>query len=300
MNPNHKERKHSKFSASGSERWINCPPSVYLEEKSPPSKDSEASLDGTKTHEVHETILDMYNEGIALTMKNITSRVKYKEPARIKRAMMSVNKIIETAEKCGGEIIPETRISQEFIHEEMFGTCDATILDHFGRLHIFDYKDGQGHIVTVEENTQLIQYALGWAYKYDWNFEDVELHICQPKAGKTWHKSWVLSIEELATTWAQRFHKAALKAERAEKDKTPTNKGSWCHWCRAKAICPSQNESRFNKITERFQTTKGGKNGKQEKSKKEKIIAQAKKAGRFEEAFDEESFFGAEGYEDVF
>ncbi len=309
MSP-HKERKHSKFSASGSERWLNCAPSVALEEKSPPSPDNEWSIDGTKTHEVHEELLIMYNEGVPLTASNIAKRVPHKEPDRILRAMKSVKLIIETANQYGCEIIPESRIDQAFIHPEMFGTCDAILPQHFGRLHVFDYKDGSGHIVDAEENTQMIQYALGWADHFDWNFEDVEVHICQPKAGKTWHKSWIISIEELKTKWVPIFFKGASRAEKHQRGEIvyAFKKGSWCHWCRAKAICPLQNESKFQKVTDRFNTPieeqKGGKHGKQEKGKKESYEAQdgfeENEAQSVFEETDGETFFGAEGSEDFY
>ena len=301
---NHKDRKHSKFSASGSERWLNCAPSMALEELSPPSKDNVWSIDGTKTHEVHEALLKMYNEGVPLTKENIRKRItENNEPERIARALQSVKLIIETALEYDCEIIPEQRIGQEFIHEEMFGTCDAILPQHFGRLHIFDYKDGSGHIVDAEENTQMIQYALGWAHYFDWNFVDVEVHICQPKAGNTWHKSWVVTIEDLQKIWVPKF---VLGVQRAEAYQTrgvkySFNKGSWCHWCRAKATCPEQNESRFAKITERFNTPiddeEGGNNGKKEKGKKESFAKkenrEAKKQARSEAAANvcEEDFY---------
>ena len=52
----HKQRAHSKFSASGAERWFACPGSVELSE-GVPDKETEWSKEGTLAHEVLEEIM---------------------------------------------------------------------------------------------------------------------------------------------------------------------------------------------------------------------------------------------------
>ena len=56
MQSNHGARAHSKFSASGAERWFCCPGSVSLSEGLP-DKETIYSKEGTEAHEVLERLL---------------------------------------------------------------------------------------------------------------------------------------------------------------------------------------------------------------------------------------------------
>lgn len=263
----HAERAHSKFSASGSERWLNCAASVALEEKSPPSPDSPWSKEGTFAHEVLEKLLLAWPtmpKQIACPAVMFTHCVK---------AADYVTKMAK-----GKVLLVEKRVYNSDIHDEMFGTCDAIVVDFGKSIHIIDFKYGAGHVVDPEENTQLIQYALGVAEAYDWNFRTVKMTILQPRAGNDWAKTWEISAKELKTKWLPLWKKGVARVERGDVKPFP---GSWCHWCRAKAICPAKLEKKFNDVKSRFSDlTEGNENGKkenkksyhQEKSKSKKIL----------------------------
>jgi hypothetical protein len=70
------------------------------------------------------------------------------------------------------------------IHPLFFGTCDALYLDlaDGGTLHAWDYKNGAGVIVEVEENEQTMYYACGALEEFGlWDkVKRVVLHIVQP------------------------------------------------------------------------------------------------------------------------
>src|SRR5690606_30590166 len=53
---NHAKRKHALLSASGSERWLNCPGSVRLEQDFPDTT-SPYAQEGTAAHELSEIML---------------------------------------------------------------------------------------------------------------------------------------------------------------------------------------------------------------------------------------------------
>lgn len=236
------ERAHSKFSASGSERWLNCPPSVELEEASPPSPDTPWSIEGTQAHDLLECMLLVY----------LNPKGELGEIGALKRAeagatqIMKVNvrnvywRILELHERVGGELHVEKRSHQKFIHPEMFGTLDVSIVVLFKELHIIDLKYGKNHVVSPTGNTQLIQYALGEAEFYDWNFDEVHLHIMQPRCAvkvEKWHKTWSLGIGDLYRKWFPYFQEGVARVVDGDGELKP---GNWCHWCRAKQTCPAR------------------------------------------------------------
>lgn len=262
----HAIRAHSKFSASGSERWLNCSASVALEEKAPPEQESPWAMEGTEAHEVLEALFK-----IALRpqlLKLFKAAHQLKDPM-VAYGLQAVNVVLETAKTLvEPEYLVEVRVHNNEIHEEMFGTVDAALAEVFGTLHVFDYKYGKGHVVDAEKNTQMIQYALGLAERYEWNFEKVVVHILQPRGGNNWHKQWELTIDELKSY--RELWKKGVK--RVEMGGTKPFPGSWCHWCKAKTICPALREKGVQRVQTMFEEnpiqTKGTKHGKQKESAK--------------------------------
>jgi hypothetical protein len=238
-NVNHKERKHSRFSASGAERWHACAASVALEEQSPPGADNHWSREGTLAHEVLEALLNR----TALPKSFDVS------PEMIAHCERAANKIRALKTASEGILLVEKKVFAQFIHREMFGTCDAIIPGGDGTLHIIDFKYGAGHIVKPDENKQLIQYALSVAESYDWDFDFVKCWILQPRAGDNWFKFWQVSMSDLKNVWLPIWQKAV---KRVESGKEKPNPGSHCHWCRAKNICPAMQSKRAEKVAALF------------------------------------------------
>jgi hypothetical protein len=247
------EREHSKFSASGSERYLNCSGSVDAEEASPPSADTPWSLEGTKAHDLLEKMLHVYlypeNElGELQELKRFEADCTKVMKVNVRNVYWQ---ILDLHKRVGGELIAEQRISQSFIHPEMFGTLDVGIIVEFQELHVIDLKYGKNHVVNPTGNTQMIQYALGLAEKYDWNFSDVYLHIMQPRCAtkvEKWHKTWRLPMRELYKTWLPYFREAVWRVENEPELKA----GNWCYWCRAKKTCPVRNKKTKDKVKNIF------------------------------------------------
>lgn len=226
------------FSASGAERWLNCPGSVALEEASPPSADSPWSLEGTKAHELLESEL---NGATIFGTGEMVGHV-YRTAQKIKAIHKSA----------GGTLFVERRVYALFLDPEMFGTCDAIIAGDDGWLHIIDFKYGAGHVVSPEKNPQLIQYALSVAESYNWDFDKVKMWILQPRAGENWYKSWTITMDELQNIWWPVWAAGVGRVRKAPLKKI--NPGHWCHWCRAKLTCPAKQEKRTTEIVNRFQS----------------------------------------------
>lgn len=242
MTKGHGDRAHSKYSASGAERYFACPGSVALSEGLP-DKPSPWALEGTDAHEVLERIL------VSSIRKEPTERLDHKGEM-FHHGVNAARFILDLAERTpGSDVLVESRVYLSFIHPEMFGTLDAAVVDYFGTLHVFDYKYGAGKPVSPVKNLQMIFYALGLGYSYRWNFRRARLWIIQPRIkGYEGPVYWDLSIRDL------RYYVRVFQIAVEEVEKNPKKyvEGSWCHWCRAKSICPLKQAVKFDQAKSIF------------------------------------------------
>lgn len=258
----HAVRAHSKFSASGAERWFKCPGSVELSEGLP-DKTSVWAEEGTKAHEVLEVVL----RGQIAKKRVVVSPIGTPTEMSL-HAFRAASFILGLHDRTpDSEVLVETRIYLDFIHPEMFGTFDGAVIDHFGTLHVFDYKYGAGHMVSPTNNLQMIFYGIGLAHKYQWNFERVRLWIIQPRIkGYDGPLFWDLSIRELR----EYIHDFKQAVDRVKKQPETFVEGSWCHWCKAKSVCPIKQEAKLDKIKSVF-TMQPFKKGKSDDADSENI-----------------------------
>ncbi len=232
------EKSHSRFSASGSARWLACPGSIRLSEKAPPQKENEYALDGTKAHKAVEKLLRNRHKPLAtadvIRREFGVQKLVYAEQvadyvsARMKK-LFEPKLLIEAEAK-----LPVAEPDQK-------GTLDIAIVEEFGKLVIADFKHGTS-VVHPEENSQLLYYALGIAHKYNYNFASVDLVILQPRARSEKHRvprKWTTDIKTLYL-WRRRFENGIKEAKRKD---APLNPGSHCYWCPAKDICPANRKS---------------------------------------------------------
>lgn len=243
----HDTRKHAKLAASGSERWVNCTGSVALSEGLP-DRSTPAADEGTRAHEVLDDLFQAALRHQWVNVPVIALNV-YEFRTKVPREMLDHAKrtadfILGVHRKHpGSDLLVETKVKLDFIHPDMWGTFDSAVVDHFGTLHVFDYKYGKGHAVSPRENLQMIFYGLGLAYRYQWNFKRVRLWIIQPRIrGYDGPAFWEISTKELVR-YADLFRDAVLRIE-----KKPTYKeGPWCFFCKAKGICPLKSEAKLDK-----------------------------------------------------
>lgn len=269
MTTDHSQRAHSKFSASGAERWFNCAGSVELSEGLP-DKPSPWSIEGTEAHEVLE---QMFLARLSKSGQPSEEgrRTISRAPSEMRRhAEHAISVILKYRDKApGSEVLIETRIYLDFIHPEMFGTFDGAVVDVFGTLHVFDYKYGAGHAVNPKENLQMIFYAIGLAHRYHWNFKRVRVWIIQPRIkGYDGPLFWEVSTTELRG-YIHEFETAVWRVLHVERLSAPYVEGSWCHFCKARSICPLKIKAKQEAASNVFKPLKPISKGSYEEIEKE-------------------------------
>lgn len=238
------EKAHAKFSASGSERWLNCPGSIALSEKAPPQLESKYALEGTEAHSCLEVV--MKNDCSDAVIKVL--RKQYPDQM-VNHAIAFYDQIVALL-PVGSSLLCETKVSLDFVEEDMFGTVDSAIVDLFGVLWVIDYKYGAGRVVDPEENTQMIYYALGIAHKYNFNFEKVRLAIAQPRIihKKGFFRHWDLEVPQLME-WTEKFKDGVKRCKDPFAELKP---GRWCFFCPAQSICPAVEDRAYEEAQTDF------------------------------------------------
>lgn len=247
------EKAHAKLSASGSERWLNCPASIKLSEEAPEPPSNKYAEEGTIAHGFLEKWLKKIRSiGAARPIAPPEGLKKNKD--MFEAVAVGVRHVTKKWSPRNAELIIEEKISLEFIGQDMFGTADIQIVEHFGELYVPDYKHGKSPVEVewVNENgqkvhnTQLIYYALGVAYKYGFDFKTIRIGVIQPRAehSKGPIRTAVLTVAELRA-YEFLFRRGV---ERVYSAKPRVFPGPWCKYCPAKEhTCPVFEKAKYEK-----------------------------------------------------
>ena len=248
--------KHSHvMGGSTAERRINCPGSLHLEKAVPDPESSEFAERGSMLHAAMELLLtadprdvnelnkmldqlegqDLGFDGHEITRELIDEKIK---PAWNAWKDLLVDFDLQ-------DWFIEQRVSLEVVVPGAFGTADVLAKDGLDRIHVVDWKFGDGIVVPARENMALGFYAAAALYDEDPELieftndihEEVGLHIIQPRVGQdTVLDSWVTTdkwIESLVDL-------AAAAIDKAHGDEPPLKPGKWCGFCKARPTCPAQ------------------------------------------------------------
>lgn len=263
MSPKHSTRKHSDFAASSASRWLVCPASVELCKKVPPSIDTKASLEGTNAHECLEflTRAALNGEEALLEAFNVAetkwpSPGKGYDPEMLDHALDAAETIFDLRPSETATLEIENKVYLSQIDERMFGTLDYAWIDLWGRLVVIDFKFGkfpvEARYSDGRPNPQLMYYALAVAMKHDYEFEEVELVVIQPRAfreSESIYSSTKVSMKEL-TKFAAEIAGAVLEASKPNPKFVATDEG--CKWCPAKSICPELSKNALGDLDNPF------------------------------------------------
>ena len=218
---------------STAKRVINCPGSVALVQKMPPKPSNKYADEGTLLHnvmaelimgdEAPEHYIGSRYEDQVLTQDLIDNKIK---PALDALDALDPKRVME--------IEAETRVGFGDLLPGVFGSTD--LIGRLGdRAVVLDWKFGDGVMVDVEENPQLMFYAAAamrtpeaqWAFD---GVKEIECVIVQPPE----IRRWVTTPARIA-----RFEQELVNAVKlAEKPDAKLAVGDHCRWCAAKPICP--------------------------------------------------------------
>ena len=229
---------HALLGPSSAARWIACPPSVKLCEQFE-DVESEYAKEGSLAHEIAELkVRKLIDPG--LTSRKFTAAMKkLKEKELYQEEMQGyTDEYVEFIQEqmYSYPTTPHIAVEQKVDFSEYvpdgFGTADCILIAN-DTLHIIDFKYGKGVPVSVENNAQLLLYALGayLAYEMIYPIEHIKMSIVQPRLANI--DTWECSLDYLLE-----FAKIAQeKATMALKGKGDFNCGEHCKFCKAKAIC---------------------------------------------------------------
>lgn len=252
------EKSHALLSASGSHKWLKCPPSARLEEKFP-DKTSEFMEEGTLAHEIAEFKVKSYFLE-PIPKATYTRRLnKFKKEARFDNEML-----IHTdtyLEYIKGEamqsnskpfIVVEQKIDFNKYVPEGFGTADCVLING-NTLQVIDFKYGKGVKVDAEDNPQMKLYALGVLEQYGmlYNIQNIKMSIVQPRIDNV--SSYEMPVENLIE-WGENVVKP--QAQKAFMGLGEYLQGEHCKFCKAKGACEFRAKENMQ-IVEEIQKTTG-------------------------------------------
>ena len=234
------ESKHALLSASSSHRWLNCNPSARLELEFAESE-SEAASEGTAAHALCEHKL---RKALKMRSKKPVSKYDCDEMDAYTDDYVEfvLEALAEAKRECDDPLVLiEQKLDFSCYVPDGFGTGDCIIVAD-KRLHIIDFKYGQGVLVDAVENPQMMLYALGALRLFDslYDVETVSMTIFQPRRENV--STWTIPVSELRE-WTETtlVPKAAL-AFKGEGEYVP---GSWCTFCRAAVKCRARAEAKL-------------------------------------------------------
>jgi len=239
----HSERAHAVLSASGAERWINCPASALLE-KDLPEETSVYAEEGTLAHEFAEQMIRVDLKLVAMdfyrtTVEKLKAHPLYYHDLQddVKPYTDYVKDQLKAArvQHPTAYVLLEQKFNLGEYVKDGFGTSDASIVSN-DTIEVIDLKFGQGKTVSAVENSQLKYYALGVlqtiAPANRKLIKTIRLTIVQPRANNL--SSWELSHNELLD-WAETVLRP--KALEAMRDDAEQKAGDWCQFCKVRPKC---------------------------------------------------------------
>lgn len=234
------DEDHSEYSPSGSKRWISCPASVrFLRTiKKLPEKINAYAEEGTAAHELAAYCLENEISPVKCIGKVFN---KHKVDMEMAKQVSKYVDYVNGITTWESTIWVESRLDITNIQESMFGTADAIVVSN-DSIEVIDLKYGKGVIVDVNENTQLLVYAVGvltHLSKHGLRFKDdqlVKVTIVQPRAP---HEDGPIRSKEYTVAQIRDFKKKAIEAVRISTlpDAPFGPNEEVCRWCEGAPTC---------------------------------------------------------------
>jgi hypothetical protein len=241
---------HARLSASGAYRWLVCPGSVRLSAGIPDQTSVHAAR-GTRAHEVAaETLADPLTLAPRLgTRKTIAGHCIEIDREMVDAVRAYVDFVRAEAGKAPVQAEVDLTPALSKLHPDFGGTADCVIWhEKDRRLQVIDLKYGAGVLVEVEDNEQLMYYALGALLASGKPAAEVETIIYQPRTqdGVRRHSFPAVDLIEFSA----RLLDGAAAVEAEDPPLVPGEKQ--CRWCRAAAVCPELERRQALVVSDHF------------------------------------------------
>lgn len=245
--------KHALLGASKAHQWLNCTPSIWLEQGCPEPPASEAANEGTLAHAIAEERLRRLMEG----KKPITS-AKHKKhplyhPAMDEYVDVYVNYIWDAYQEAKKRtpdalLLLEQRVDFSEYAPDGFGTADAVLITD-DIMDVFDFKFGKGVPVEATDNPQIRLYGLGALNEFSdlYDIKAVRMHIVQPRLDSI--TSETKKAAELSE-WGEGYVKP--RAKLAANGEGKPFAGEHCRWCRFRNMCRAHGMMQIEIAKHRF------------------------------------------------
>ena len=237
--------KHARFSPSSADRYIHCTPSLRLgEEYGPADTGSVFTAEGTEAHELGEYLL---RTALGEAVEDPRPGMTYYNEEMQECAEGYRDSVLDLYHQLqlrspDAVLYVEQEVSFEEYVPGGFGTSDCVIIGD-GEMYIVDYKHGKGVPVSAEGdgtgNSQLKCYALGAyrAFSTLYDIWKITLVIYQPRIAN--YSSFSLPTKALLA-WADDVLRPSAALALAGEGELAC--GSWCRFCKAKAVCRKRAE----------------------------------------------------------
>lgn len=231
---------HSPLGASSAGRWMNCPGSYTLMQLLqvmgfPDSEEEDYRRDGIAAHEAAAYALQNNLEGWELVGQKYHEVEISPEIADAIQVYLSFCRTLPMGTHYIEQSVGATRAGT--VNRKLYGTVDDAVVAG-DTLYVTDYKHGEGILVPVDKNPQLMYYGVAFLLTMPdmENIKRVVLTIVQPRAYSEdgGIRSWETTADELLN-WANDVLIPAMDVAEIEEGLTP---GSWCRFCPAKLVCP--------------------------------------------------------------
>jgi hypothetical protein len=240
--------EHAELSASSAERWLSCPGSVALS-RGLPNVSSSYAAEGTAAHHIaayEQGFQDStpWNAHRWLGKTALVEGHKILIDEGLLDAVQEFLDYIVANEDPGDVALVEQSFTPAMakLHPKFGGSTDRVMWRERTRLlRVYDYKHGAGVPVDVDDNKQLKYYAAGALLSNpQWNAEDVELVIAQPRCDHEQGRIRTFPFKAIdLLDFIADLIEGAKRTEEFGADLAPSKKA--CKWCPAAAAnkCPA-------------------------------------------------------------
>jgi hypothetical protein len=238
---------HAILSPSSADRWLHCTRSAKLELEFS-EKESDAAVEGTAAHALCEHKVKKALKQRSHRPVSAYDSDEMEELTDAYRDYVLEQLTLERQNCPDAQVFIGTRLDLTSYVPGSFGTCDCLIVSD-EKLHIIDFKYGQGVLVEAKENPQMKLYALGALDIYDglYDFKEVAMTIFQPRRENV--STWTETVEELRR-WAEEELKP--KAELADAGEGKFCSGDWCLFCKAAVKCRARAQAKLELAKQEF------------------------------------------------